>query len=245
MNKIYVVGIGPGDLKQMTIRCHEVIKECDVVVGYNKYVELIGALILDKDVYKSGMRTEVERCKTAVEKTLSGNKVALVSSGDSGVYGMAGLVYEIIRTEGLQDKIEIEVVPGISASQSAASLLGAPLMHDFVTISLSDWLTDISLIEKRLHVAGEGDFVVVIYNPKSKARPDIIDEASDILLEYKSDKTPVGIVRDAYRQNQSIEITTLGEMTESEINMTTTIIIGNHMTFTDFDKIITPRGYKL
>lgn len=245
MGKLYVVGIGPGGDNGMTLQAQTVLKECDVIVGYIRYVKLVNKYTQDKEVYQTGMHGEVERCKKAVE-IASGNKnVVVVSSGDSGVYGMAGLVLEIVDKDGYSDTVDVEVVPGMTSGNSCAALLGAPLMHDYVTLSLSDWLTDIELIEKRLHCAGQGDFIVAIYNPKSKARPDIINKAQEILLQYKAPDTPVGIVKNAYRDGQSVEITTLQDMLTCDIDMLTTIIVGNSSTYVANGKMITPRGYKV
>lgn len=245
MGKLYVVGIGPGGDNGMTIQAQSVLKDCDVIVGYTRYVKLVNKYTQDKEVYQTGMHGEVERCKKAVEIASGDKSVAVVSSGDSGVYGMAGLILEIVDKDGYSDTVDVEVVPGMTSGNSCAALLGAPLMHDYVTLSLSDWLTDIELIEKRLHCVGQGDFIVAIYNPKSKARPDIIDKAQEILLQYKAPDTPVGIVKNAYRDGQSVEITTLQDMLTCHIDMLTTIIVGNSSTYVADGKMITPRGYKV
>ncbi len=243
MTKLYVVGIGPGGKEQMTEQCKEVLTSCDTVVGYTRYMKLVEHLTEGKEIYKTGMHGEVERCQKAVEFAKEGKTTAVVSSGDSGIYGMAGLVYEIVMQQECMDQVDVVVVPGMTSANASASLLGAPLMHDFVTISLSDWLTEMSLIEKRLHCIGQGDFVAVVYNPKSKARPEIINKAQEILLQYKSGDTPVGIVRNAYREGQSVEITTLKDMCDADIDMLTTLVIGNASTFAAQGKMVTPRGY--
>lgn len=245
MGKLYVVGIGPGGDNGMTLQAQSVLKDCDVIVGYTRYVKLVNKYTQDKEVYQTGMHGEVERCKKAVEIASGDKNVVVVSSGDSGVYGMAGLILEIVDKDGYSDTVDVEVVPGMTSGNSCAALLGAPLMHDYVTLSLSDWLTDIELIEKRLHCVGQGDFIVAIYNPKSKARPDIIDKAQEILLQYKAPDTPVGIVKNAYRDGQSVEITTLQDMLTCHIDMLTTIIVGNSSTYVADGKMITPRGYKV
>ena len=187
------------------------------------------------------MRGEVERCHKALQLASLGKTVALVSGGDAGVYGMAGLMNEIVINQG--SDIKVEVIPGITSANAAAASLGAALMHDYVTISLSDLLTDWSVISNRLHCAGKGDFVVAIYNPKSKGRATHINKAQQILLQYKSPTTPVGIVRNAKREQQEIEITSLAKMCECEINMSTMVIVGNSKSYIHGNKLITPRGY--
>lgn len=228
----------------MTVQAQHVLKTCDAIAGYTRYITLIKDFTEGKEIIKNGMRSEVERCKTAVETAHQGKTVAMVSSGDSGVYGMAGLILEIVQ-QGDYSDVEVEIVPGVTSANACASVLGAPLMHDYVTISLSDWLTERSLIDKRLHAIGQGDFIAAIYNPRSKARPTIIDEARDILLQYKSADTPVGLVKNAYREGQQVVLTTLGEMLDHEIGMLTTIIVGNAQTYIKDGKMITPRGYGL
>lgn len=238
--KIYVVGIGPGNKEHMSFAAVDAIEKADVIVGYKTYMKLIDHMLEGKEVYESGMKRELDRCLKVIEFANEGKSVALVSSGESGVYGMAGIMLELV-----DEDHDVEVVPGITASNAAASCLGAPIMHDHATISLSDLLTDWELIKKRLHCAGEGDFIVNLYNPKSKGRQTQIVEAQEILLKYKSPETVVGIVRSAKRQEEEIEITTLGKMVESEINMFTMVIIGNSKTFVKNGKMVTPRGYKL
>ncbi|WIV11805.1 precorrin-3B C(17)-methyltransferase [Proteiniborus sp. MB09-C3] len=243
IGKIYVVGIGPGNKEHMTLEAKNAIDKSDIIVGYKTYVDLLEDMIKDKEVASSGMKKEIERCAEALEYAKQGRIVSLVSSGDSGVYGMAGIMLEVV----LKDKsdIEVEIVPGVTAANAAAASLGAPIMHDYVTISLSDLLTDWTLIEKRLHCAGEGDFVVCLYNPKSKGRQQQIEIAREILLKYKSENTVVGIVRNAKRAGESVIVTTLGDMLRHEINMFTTVIVGNSNTYSVKEKMITPRGYKL
>ncbi len=243
MNKLYVVGTGPGKDEYIAPAAVSAMNDSEIIVGYTRYIKQIAHLVESKEIVQTGMHGEVERCKKAVELAAEGKKVALVSGGDAGVYGMAGLIYEIVMQEKVD--VDVEVVPGITSATASASLLGAPLMHDFVTISLSNWLTDIELIKKRIECAGIGDFVIVIYNPKSKARPDIIDSAREILLKFKDATTPVGLVRNAYRDNQQIEITNLDDMCKCEINMSTTVVIGNSKTFVSDGKMVTPRGYSV
>lgn len=238
--KIYVIGIGPGLLDYMTPRAKEAIELSDVVVGYKLYLDLIDELIKNKSTDFTGMKKEVERCTRVVELAREGKTVSLVSSGDAGVYGMAGILLEL-ADEGM----DVEVIPGVTAANAAAASLGAPLMHDYVTISLSDLLTEWPLIQKRLNCAGEGDFVVTIYNPRSKGRQNQIVEARDILLKYKSPETPVGIVRNAKRDGEEIIISTLGDMMNETIDMVTMVIIGNSMTYVKDGRMITPRGYHI
>lgn len=243
IGKIYVVGIGPGDKKHMTIAARDAINDSDVIIGYKTYIKLIEDLIGDKTIGSSGMRKEIDRCVEALKYAEEGNIVSIISSGDAGVYGMAGIMHEIKIKE--NSEIDIEVIPGVTSANSSASCLGAPLMHDYVTISMSDLLTDWGLIEKRLHCAGEGDFVVAIYNPKSKGRTKQIEIAREILLKYKSKDTPVGIVRNAKRKEEKYVITTLENMLNEEIDMLTTVIVGNTNTYIKDNRMITPRGYKI
>lgn len=244
--KIFVVGFGPGDAKHITDRAIEVIKESDFIIGYKTYMELIQELITAQSMISTGMTEEVSRAQEAVKQAELGKKVAVISSGDSGVYGMAGLVYEVLIEKGWKEAegIEVEVVPGISAINSCASLLGAPVMHDSCTISLSDHLTPWNLIAKRLEAAAMADFVIALYNPRSGRRTKQIIEAQRILLQYRAPETPVGLVKSAYRQRQSVVLTNLAEMLEHEIGMLTTVIIGNSSTFVYDNKMITPRGYQ-
>jgi len=226
-----------------------------MIVGYKTYLDLIEDLIKDKQIMSSGMRQEVDRCAKAVELARQGNIVAVICSGDPGIYAMAGLVYEILRGQaGVPDNHlnpgnlgtlapSVEVVPGIPALSSCAALLGAPLMHDFASISLSDLLTPWELIEKRLDAAASADFVIVIYNPKSKGRPDNINRARDIVLKHRSAQTPVGIVKAASREHETVTVTDIGNMLDQEIDMQSTVIIGNSQTFAWEGRMVTPRGY--
>lgn len=245
MNDLYVVGIGPGGQDQMTAQAVCALEACQVLVGYTRYIDLVSRFKPGRRVVSTGMHGEVERCREAVALTAAGDDVALISSGDAGVYGMAGLVLEIVHAEELADLVAVTVVPGVTAATSAAALLGAPLMHDFVVISLSDWLTEWSLIEKRIHCAGSGDFVTVIYNPRSRSRPDLMEEARRILLQYKAADTPVGLVRNAYRDGQQVTVTTLSALDAGSVDMLTTVIVGNRSSYIAGDQIITPRGYGL
>ncbi len=240
MSKIYVVGMGPGLEEHMTPSAKAALSECDIIIGYKVYIDLLRDEFPDKDMRKSGMRSEIERCKETLALALEGNIVGIVSSGDSGVYGMAGLMHQVAG----EKNVEVVVIPGIPAANTAASVLGAPLMHDYATISLSDLLTPLDLIYDRVDKAAAADFVICLYNPKSKGRPKYIEEARDIVLKYRDQNTPVGIVRNAGRENQSYDITTLKDMLSCEINMFATVIIGNSQTVVQYGKMITPRGYQ-
>lgn len=244
--KIFVVGFGPGDREHITNRAVVALQQSDCIIGYKTYVELIEPYVSAKSIVSTGMTEEVSRAQDAVKKAEAGQIVSVISSGDSGVYGMAGLVYEVLIEKGWTEKegIEVEIVPGISAINSCASLLGAPVMHDSCTISLSDHLTPWTVIEKRIEAAAMADFVIALYNPKSGRRTRQIVEAQNILLKYRSPETPVGLVKSAYRENQNVVLTTLSEMLEHDIGMLTTVMIGNSSTFFYDNKIITPRGYQ-
>ncbi len=238
-----MVGIGPGNMANMSIRAVEVIKNSDCVIGYKTYINLIKELVQGKEVIMSGMRSEIERASLAIEKAESGKVVSVISSGDPGVFGMAGLVLEVAKN--CEEKIPVEIVPGIPSENAAAALLGAPLMHDHVTISLSDLLTPWDVIEKRVRLAAEGDFVVVLYNPKSSERKWQIEKTIEILLSGKPSDTPVGIVKSAMRKKQNVTITTLGAVLEHPIDMTTILIIGNSTTFIYDNYMVTKRGYNV
>jgi len=218
-------------------------------VGYTRYVDLLSPLTGGKEVFSTGMTHEVERCRKAIELAAGGRKAAVVSSGDSGIYGMAGLVLEILSSGGGKEaggRVTVEVIPGVPAFVSAASILGAPLMHDFASISLSDLLTPRELIERRVEAAGAGDFVIVFYNPKSSKRTEGIKRAVGIVRKYRDADTPVGIVRNAAREGEETRITTLGNIEDlyEMIDMLTVVIIGNSKTFVSGSRMITPRGYR-
>lgn len=234
------MGIGPGSKEHMSLRAINSLQEADVIVGYKTYLGFLEEFLADKEVIDSGMRKEVERCEIAVEIAKKGKKVAVVSSGDAGVYGMAGVILELVG----EDEIEVEIVPGITAANAAAACLGAPLMHDFAVISLSDLLTPWDLIKKRLDCAAQGDFIITLYNPRSKGRRNQIVEAKEIIGKYRDSSTPVGIVRNAKREGEEVVLTTLGEMLEQEIDMFTMVVIGNSNTFSNSKYMITPRGYR-
>ncbi|CAM3936022.1 precorrin-3B C(17)-methyltransferase [Alicyclobacillus pomorum] len=244
--KILIIGFGPGSFEHITVRAREAIQESQVIIGYNTYVDLIRDLLTHQDIVRTGMTEEVSRAQKAVDLALEGKVVAVISSGDAGVYGMAGLVYEVLIERGWHngDNPSVEVVPGISAIHSCAALLGAPVMHDACTISLSDHLTPWSVIEKRIEAAAAADFVIALYNPKSGRRTRQIVETQRILLKYRHPKTPVGLVKSAYRDRQQVVRTTLEDMLNHDIGMLTTVLIGNASTFYHGDLMITPRGYQ-
>ncbi len=243
MKKIYVVGIGPGGIDYMTPQAKAAIEESDVVVGYTVYVELVKDLCQGKIVESTAMKQEVDRCKIALNHALEGKTVAFVCSGDAGVYGMAGVMSEVAEAE---EGIEIITVAGITAACSGAAVLGAPLIHDFAVISLSDLLTPWSLITKRLSLAGHGDFVICLYNPKSKKRRDYIDQAADIISESRPWDTPCGYVKNIGREGEVGTICTLKDLKDNnDIDMFTTVFIGNSATRIINGKMVTPRGYEL
>jgi len=243
--KIFLVGLGPGSEAHMSGRAREAIAQADVVIGYSTYIKLVADMLDGKQVVRKGMTEELDRCYEALAAAREGKTVALVSSGDSGVYGMAGPTYEVLLQSGWQpgDGVEVEVVPGSSAINSCAALVGAPLTHDFCSISLSDLLTPWPVIAGRLEAAAKADFVVALYNPKSGRRTGQILEAQRILLQYRKPTTPVALVKSAYRRRQAIHITQLDQMAECEIGMLTTVLIGNSHTFVKQGLMVTPRGY--
>lgn len=235
------MGIGPGDVRQLTFKAREVLEECEVLVGYETYMALIESLIRPgQEVIRYGMGQEVERGRQAVSLAREGKKVALISSGDAGVYGMAGLAYELARDSHL-----IEIIPGVSCVNAAAAVLGAPLMQDFAVISLSDLLIPWEDIQQRLELAAQGNFVLILVNPRSQGRREQIVWARDILLRSRSATTPVGVVRNAGRPGESVVLTDLAHLLDQEIDMATTVIVGNRSTFCLEGRMVTPRGYKI
>lgn len=246
MSKLFVIGFGPGDQKNMTFWAHQCIEESDVIIGYETYIELIRHLIDGKEIIETGMTEEVDRARLAVEKAMNGRTVSIVSSGDAGIYGMAALVYEILLESGWKPGMipDVEVVPGVTAASACADLVGSPLSLDFAVVSMSDLLVPWELIEKRVRAAASGDFVIVIYNPLSKKRTWQLKRARDIILEYRAPDTPVAVVKSAFREGQKVKITTLKDMAEAEnLGMLTTIIIGNSTTICKEGIMLTPRGY--
>ncbi len=241
--RLHVVGFGPGGRGDMTARAAEAIGNADVVTGYTTYVELLRPLFPGKEYKATGMMRDLERCRMAIEDAMTGLDVAMVSSGDSGIYGMAGVVYQLADEMGAD--IEIDAVPGVTAASAAAAILGAPLMHDTAIISLSDLMTPIDLIMKRVEMAAEGDFVTCIYNPKSKTRTEYLDQARQIFLRKRSPDTPVGIVRDAGREGQWSKVTTLGGLDSADVDMFCIVVVGNSQTYVSDGRMITPRGYRV
>jgi precorrin-3B C17-methyltransferase len=241
MSKVYVVGIGPGAKKQMTLEAEEILQSCDLIVGYTVYVDLVRETFPEKQFLTTPMRQEAKRCEMALETAKQGKCVAMVCSGDAGVYGMAGLMFEIGTKF---PEVEIEIVPGITAASGGASVLGAPLIHDFAVISLSDLLTPWEKIEKRLRAAAMADFVVCLYNPSSKKRHDYLEKACVCLLEYKREDTVCGIVRNIGRTGESYKILSLEELKYTETDMFTTVFIGNEQTTIVNGRMVTPRGYR-
>lgn len=241
--KLFLVGIGSGSPRQLTPHALEAIRLCDVVVGYKNYLNLIENLLLNKQIIGSGMKQEIQRAEAAIEAALEGKNTAVISSGDAGIYGMAGLVLEIMQKRELD--LPVEIVPGITAAVLAAASLGAPLMNDYITMSLSDLMTPWNIIEKRLDLAAQGDWVIALYNPKSHGRSTQIETARSILLKYRDGKTPVGIVYKAGREDEKKTISTLADFTKEPIDMSTIIIIGNSQTSKFNDFMITARGYKV
>lgn len=240
MSKIYVVGLGPGEENIMTVQAKAALDDSDVIVGYKAYTELIRHMCGDKEIIESAMRQEIDRCKKCLELAKEGKKVALICSGDAGVYGMASPMLEVA---GEDSSVEIEIVPGISAAMSGAAVLGAPVNHDFCVISLSDLLTPWELIEKRLRCAMEGDFCVAIYNPSSHKRADYLMKACDIMLTIADASTICGFVKNIGREGTCYELCTLEELRNKEVDMFTTVFVGNSKTRIINGKMVTPRGY--
>ena len=241
-NLVYVVGLGPGDPQFLTAQAKTALENADVLCGYTVYIDLIRSFYPEKEVHATGMTKEIDRCRWALETAQSGKTVALVCSGDAGVYGMAIPILELAPN---YPSVEIEVIPGLTAALSGGAVLGAPLAHDFCVISLSDRLTPWEMIEKRLACAAMGDFCVAIYNPSSKGRPDYLQRAVRILLQNgKSEEIVCGIVRNIGRERQQSEIITLRELENKQVDMFTTVYIGNKTTKNIESKMVTPRGYR-
>jgi len=231
----------------MTFRAKEVIEESDTIVGYDTYVTLVEDLIGGKEIHRYAMTQEVERAKQCVDLAREGRIVSLVSSGDPGIYGMAGLIYEVLAESGWDPKtgLQVEIIPGVSALNSCASLIGSPLMTDFAVVSMSDLLVPWEIIVKRVEAAAQGDYVIVIYNPASKKRIHQLQDTRKILLKYRKPGTPVAIIKGAYRDSQSIVMTDLENMESfaDQLGMISTVIIGNSSTYNFKNLMINPRGY--
>ncbi len=246
--KLYIVGLGPGHHDHMTFRANQVIEESDIIIGYDTYVSLIDNLIVGKEVYRYAMTQEVDRANQAIQFAEKGKVVSLVSSGDPGIYGMVGLIYEILAEKGWKsgEGIYLECVPGVSSLNSCAALVGSPLMTDFAVVSMSDLLVPWDIIVKRVEAGALGDYVTVIYNPASKKRVHQLRDTRDIFLKYRKPDTPVAIVKGAYRESQAVVLTTLNKMLEHQemLGMITTVIVGNSSTFHYNNMMINPRGYR-
>lgn len=243
--QLYVVGIGPGSKEHLTPAALEAITKADLIVGYTTYIKLVKNLIEGKEVVKTGMTEEIGRARAAVECAKAGKTVTLISSGDAGVYGMACLVFEVLKDMGWKkgDSPELHLIPGITALNSCASLVGAPLGHDCCIISLSDLLTPWPVIEKRIDAAAQADFVIGLYNPKSGRRTQQIVIAQEVISKYRQPATPVALVKSAYRDLEKVILTDLANFLDYEIGMLTTVIIGNSHTFVFEGHMVTPRGY--
>ncbi len=246
--KLFIVGVGPGHHDHMTFRAKKVIEESDTIVGYTTYVNLVQDLIAGKDVYQYAMTQEVERAQQCIDLAKEGKIVSLVSSGDPGIYGMAGLIYETLAESGWDPKtgLQVEIVPGVSALNSCSAIIGSPLMTDFAVLSMSDLLVPWEIIVKRVEAAAQGDFVIVIYNPASKKRIHQLQETRKILLKYRKPSTPVAIIKGAYRESQTVVLTDLENLEKhsDKLGMISTVIVGNSSTYNYKDLMINPRGYK-
>ncbi len=242
MNKLYLVGIGPGGEAFMTAQARAAMEKADVLCGYTVYVDLVKGLYPEKEVFTTPMKREIERCRKALEIAQEGKTVAMVCSGDAGVYGMAGPILELL---GEYPNVDVEVVPGVTSATSGAAVLGAPLMHDFCVISLSDLLTPMEKIEKRLECAAVGDFVTCIYNPSSKKRSTYLEKACNIFLDAgRSPETVCGWVKNIGREGQESKVLILKELAKEQVDMFTTVFIGSSATKKLGDKMVTPRGYE-
>lgn len=239
MGKLYVIGIGPGGLEHMTLRAKVAIEESNIIIGYNKYIDMIKPIVEDKELFSTGMRGEESRCRKALELSKENNIVALISTGDSGIYGMAGLILQMKEDE------NVEIIPGVTASSAAGSVVGAPLMHDNCNISLSDLMTPYDLIKKRVRNAADADMVISLYNPRSKGRPHYLRDAIEIIKEYRELNTPVAVVRHALREGQEYKLFTLENFDEEVVDMFSIVIVGNSQSLIKEGKFITPRGYNV
>ena len=239
--KLYIVGIGPGNYENMTVRADRALQESQVIVGYPVYVDLVKDRYPDRQYLSTAMTQEAERCRMAIEEARNGKTVSMICSGDAGVYGMAGLMYEV--GENYPD-VELTIIPGVTAATGGAAVLGAPLIHDFCLISLSDLLTPWEKIEARLLAAAQADFVVCLYNPSSRKRKDYLQKACDLMMKYKSPDTVCGTVAQIARDGETAQVMTLKELRDTEVDMFTTVFVGNSQTKNVNGKMVTPRGYK-
>lgn len=239
--RVYVIGIGPGAYEQMTIKAANALKSSDTIIGYTVYVDLVKEYFADKEFLTTPMKKEVERCRMAFEEAGKGKIVSMICSGDAGVYGMAGLMYEVGAE---YPGVELEIIPGVTAATGGAAVLGAPLIHDFCLISLSDLLTPWEKIEKRLLAAAEADFAICLYNPSSKKRHDYLEKACDLIMQYRAPENVCGIVGNIARDGESMQVMTLAELKTTKVDMFTTVFIGNTQTKVINGKMVTPRGYR-
>lgn len=241
MNKLYVIGIGPGEYEQMTLKAIHAMEKSEVIIGYTVYVDLVKEHFPGKEFMTTPMKKEVDRCVMAFEEAKKGKVVSMICSGDAGVYGMSGLMYEV----GVNyPEVELEILPGVTAATGGAALLGAPLIHDFCLISLSDLLTPWEKIEARLLAAAQADFVVCLYNPSSKKRSDYLQKACDLMMQYKSPETVCGIVSYIGRDGEHYEVMDLKTLRDTKVDMFTTVWVGNSQTKEINGKMVTPRGYR-
>lgn len=241
MNKLYVIGIGPGEYEQMTLKAIHAMEKSEVIIGYTVYVDLVKEHFPGKEFLTTPMKKEVDRCVMAFEEAKKGKVVSMICSGDAGVYGMSGLMYEV----GVNyPEVELEIIPGVTAATGGAAVLGAPLIHDFCLISLSDLLTPWEKIEARLLAAAEADFVVCLYNPSSRKRSDYLQKACDLMMQYKSPETVCGIVSHIGRDGEHYEVMDLKTLRDTKVDMFTTVWVGNSQTKEINGKMVTPRGYR-
>ena len=241
MNKLYVIGIGPGEYEQMTLKAIHAMEKSEVIIGYTVYVDLVKEHFPGKEFLTTPMKKEVDRCVMAFEEAKKGKVVSMICSGDAGVYGMSGLMYEVCVN---YPEVELEIIPGVTAATGGAAVLGAPLIHDFCLISLSDLLTPWEKIEARLLAAAEADFVVCLYNPSSRKRSDYLQKACDLMMQYKSPETVCGIVSYIGRDGEHYEVMDLNTLRDTKVDMFTTVWVGNSQTKEINGKMVTPRGYR-
>lgn len=243
MAEVYAIGIGPGTPELMTGRAVEVLESCTVVAGYRLYLDQLGPMIAGKRLISSGMRQEIMRCREALEAALAGERVAVVSSGDAGVYGMAGLLLELCEIERYRG-IDVEVVPGVTAALAAAALVGAPFMNDFAVLSLSDLMTDRELIRRRIRAVAACDLPVAFYNPRSTKREELLIDAVEVFRKSGGDTLPAAVVHNAFRDGQRIDLVTLENFPISEVNMTSIVVFGNSQTVVRGNRFYCRRGYR-
>lgn len=242
MSQLYVVGMGPGKYEKMTLEAQKVVAQCEVIAGYTVYVDLLKKHFPDKEYIVTGMTKEAERCQMALQSAARGKRTVMVCSGDAGVYGMAGILLELSES---YPQVEISVVAGVTAALSGAAVLGAPLGHDFAVISLSDLLTPWDKIELRLKCAAMSDLAICLYNPSSKKRKDYLQKACDIVMEYQKKDTVCGFVKNIGREGEVYQIMSLSQLAKAQVDMFTTVFIGNSQTRQIGNRMVTPRGYEI